>query len=93
MSHPIFHSFYEFQALPQVLSFNDPSGGAEPVRYAGFTNGSGRLMVLICHNNDLGDGWEREQIDVTYAKEFSQKRAFPMGINIVVYALSRGQEK
>ena len=49
----------------------------------------GHIMVLICHNTDLGDGWERGASDEWYTQEFSLKRALPMGINIVFYALTR----
>ena len=45
-------------------------------------------MVIFCHNTDLGDGWERIDENEYYYREFSLKKAFPMGINIVVYALS-----
>ena len=48
----------------------------------------GRLMAIICHNTDLGDGWEREGEDPWYFKEFSEKKAYPMGINIVTYAMT-----
>jgi hypothetical protein len=36
----------------------------------------------------LGDGWEREGENQEYFKEFSVKKAYPMGINIVVYAMT-----
>ena len=47
-----------------------------------------RMMVIICHNTDLGDGWEREGEDEWYFREFSEKKAYPLGINIVVYAMT-----
>jgi hypothetical protein len=49
----------------------------------------GRLMAVFCHNTDLGDGWEREDVDEYYYREFSIKQAYPMGINIVVRALTQ----
>ena len=48
----------------------------------------GRMMVIICHNTDLGDGWEREGVDNGYFREYSEKFAYPMGINIVTYAMT-----
>ena len=30
-------------------------------------------MVIICHNTDLGDGWEREAENVEYFHQFSEK--------------------
>ena len=46
------------------------------------------MMVIICHNTDLGDGWEREGESHEYFKEFSEKKSYPMGINIVTYAMT-----
>ena len=48
----------------------------------------GRMMAIICHNTDLGDGWEREGEAEFYFKEFSEPKAYPMGINIVFYAMT-----
>ncbi len=48
----------------------------------------GRMMVIACHNTDNGDGWEREQEFQYFFREFSEKRAFPLGINIVFYAMT-----
>ena len=52
------------------------------------TDPEGRLVAVICHNTDLGDGWEREGEDPWYFKEFAEKRAYPMGINIITYAMT-----
>jgi hypothetical protein len=46
------------------------------------------MMVMICHNTDLGDGWEREGENEYYFREFSEKAAYPLGINIVFYAMT-----
>ena len=48
----------------------------------------GRIMVLACHNNDLADGWEEEKFEPWFFKKYSEKVCFPMGINIVFYALT-----
>jgi hypothetical protein len=45
-------------------------------------------MVFICHNTDLGDGWEQEGVDPWYFENFSVKKAYPMGINIATYAMT-----
>jgi len=54
----------------------------------GIFDKNGRLMVVMMHNTDLGDGWEREGEHIGYFQEFSVKKAYPMGINIVVYAMT-----
>jgi hypothetical protein len=47
-----------------------------------------RMMVMICHNTDLGDGWQREGEYQYFFREFSEKIAYPLGINIVFYAMT-----
>ena len=46
------------------------------------------MMVIACHNTDNGDGWEREQEYEYFFREFSEKRAYPLGINIIFYAMT-----
>ena len=45
-------------------------------------------MAVIIHNSDLGDGWEEEATNPQYFAEFSRTKAYPLGINIVVYAMT-----
>jgi hypothetical protein len=100
LQHKIFHCVFDLTEKPQVCgiyyALNGRAEGvtwerpdAKSVSYQGITNDSGRLMVLMCHNTDLADGWERVDDDAWYAQEFSEKRAFPMGINTVFYALTQ----
>ncbi|MCX6902075.1 MAG: DUF4159 domain-containing protein [Verrucomicrobia bacterium] len=48
----------------------------------------GRIMVLATHNCDNGDGWEREGEDDYFFHEFSEKRAYPLAINIIYYVMT-----
>ena len=45
----------------------------------------GRIIVVMTHNTDVSDSWEREGEDPWYFKEFSEKRSYPLGINILFY--------
>jgi hypothetical protein len=47
-----------------------------------------RLLVIATHNCDNGDGWEREGEDDGFFHEFSEKRAYPLGINIIFYLMT-----
>ena len=99
LDHPIFHCVYKLNEKPQIpnvgfatrnrdsgITSEDPEG--KPASYRGLFDDKGRLMMLICHNTDLGDGWEEEATDPWYFKEFSEKKAYPMGINIVFYVMT-----
>jgi len=48
----------------------------------------GRIMVIATHNTDNGDGWEREGEYEYFFREFSEKRAYPLGINIIFYVMT-----
>lgn len=98
LSHPIFHVVYDLKQKPQVpgirhwrsgQTFEDhgPGSGDGP-DFQGLFDNNGRLAVLMCHNNDLGDGWEREGEDEEYFHNYSEKWSYPMGINIVFYAMT-----
>ena len=99
IEHEIFRNVYQIREKPQVPSIHSWQGpgsdtwedhgpGSETVHYKGIFDGKGRMMVIICHNTDLGDGWEREGENEEYFREFSEKRSYPMGINIVTYAMT-----
>jgi hypothetical protein len=45
----------------------------------------GRIMVLMTHNTDIGDSWEREGEDPDFFLQFSP-RGYALGVNTVVYA-------
>ena len=96
LSHEIFHCVFEIKEYPQIPSVHVWLGtgltyertDAKQPDYRGVFDKKGRLIVVVCHNTDLGDGWERESWDQEYFREFSAKKAYPLGINIVVYAMT-----
>ncbi|QOV88294.1 DUF4159 domain-containing protein [Humisphaera borealis] len=99
LEHPLFHAVFNLKEKPQVpsIGFAQRYRGtditwerpdAKEVHYKGIFDDKGRMMAIICHNTDLGDGWEREGEDEYYFREFSEKKAYPMGINIVFYAMT-----
>lgn len=64
-----------------------PNSTKDP-HYRALFDDKGRLMVLFCHNTDLGDGWEREGENEYYFRRFSEREAYPFGINIVFYVMT-----
>jgi hypothetical protein len=103
LEHSIFHCVFDLKEKPQVpaiayamqgraqgISWEQVAGSdTSTPSYKAIMNDAGRIMVLMCHNTDLADGWERAGVDPWYSEEYSAKKAFPMGINIVFYALTR----
>jgi hypothetical protein len=62
--------------------------GSEEMHVRAITDEKGRIMVIATHNCDNGDGWEREGQNDDFFHAFSEQRAFPLGINIIVYAMT-----
>jgi hypothetical protein len=60
--------------------------GAPPDAHA-IADTHGRLMVVMIHNSDIPDPWEREGEDTEYFFRFSPD-AYAIGIDIVLYALT-----
>jgi hypothetical protein len=58
------------------------------VHYRAIMDDRDRLMVIACHNTDDGDGWEREGESDYFFHEFSEKRAYPLAMNILYYAMT-----
>jgi hypothetical protein len=48
----------------------------------------GHIMVIATHNCDNGDGWEREGEEDGFFHEFSEKRAYPLGINMIFFLMT-----
>ena len=102
IDHEIFRCVYRLKEKPQVPSIGaawdgrdqgitwEPyhGGNCRDVHYRAFFDDKNRMVVIICHNTDLGDGWEREGQDEWYFHEFCEKKSYPMGINIVTYAMT-----
>lgn len=101
LQHPIFHNVFDLKQLPQVpsvgafLSYRlsyDPGPsyverGHDPHFYSIYDD-KRRMMVLICHNNHFGDGWEHETDDHSYFDTFSEPMAYPMFMNVVFYVMT-----
>ncbi len=95
LEHEIFHIVYDLAEKPMIPSIGHFMSGrgterydANEAHYRGIFDDKGRMMAIICHNTDLGDGWEEEGVDPNYFKEYSERFAYPLGINIVTYAMT-----
>ena len=71
------------------VTWEDRHGpGSREVHFRAISDEKSRMMVFIAHNTDNGDGWEREGEFKYFFSEFSEKKAYPLGINVVFYAMT-----
>lgn len=96
LEHPIFHQVLPVSVFPQIpgIGYFERDGrtserGAESAtpHARGINDDHGRLMVLMTHNTDFGDAYEREAEDPEYFRRFSVP-GYAFGINVVVYAMT-----
>jgi len=95
--HPMWRTMFPVTSLPQMASINTwrrtgdvierwNEDGAPPTA-RGIADDQGRIMVVMVHNTDLPDPWEREGEDKDYFFRFSPE-AYAVGIDILLYAMT-----
>jgi hypothetical protein len=67
------------------LQMEHPMSGAKSTFY-GFNDSKGRLAMVVCWANDVGDFWEF--IDEPRYKVKPSAEALKLGVNIVIYAMT-----
>jgi hypothetical protein len=97
LSHEIFHTLYQVDGVAQIPSIGawfSLGGGtsergrdsAEPHARAIFDE-RGHMMVLITHNTDYGDAFEREGDNRAYFDRFAGV-GYAFGVNALLYAMT-----
>jgi hypothetical protein len=96
-AHPLFRTMFEVQRIPQIPSiahWRRTDGGtsergydSDVVNLRGISDPHGRLMVLMTHNTDIADSWEREGEDAQFFYSFSPD-GYAVGINVMMYAMT-----
>jgi hypothetical protein len=94
--HPLYHTQFVVPQTPQIPNIghwldtgttSERGSDSTSVNTRAILDKDGRIMVLMTHNTDLGDSWEREAEDPTYFYQFSVK-GYAFGINALLYALT-----
>ena len=98
LSDPIFRSMAEVKKVPQVtgIGFWRAVGGrttsergeetAVP-HFRAIRDNRGRIIVVMTHNTDVSNSWERETEDPAYFYQFSVA-GYALGINVLLYAMT-----
>jgi len=95
--HAVWHTLFQVKSVPQMASIQTwrRTNGGNVERWAdesgptarGIADERGRLMVVMIHNTDIPDGWEREGEDREYFFRFSPD-AYAVGIDVMLYAMT-----
>lgn len=97
LDHPLFHVLYDVKAIPQIPSINFwyGTGGRTSERGAesatphvrAVSDRDGRILVVMTHNTDFGDAFEREGDSREYFEAFAGA-GYAFGINTLLYAMT-----
>ena len=91
----IFHTVFDLDDRYQVPGmqyvrshkvYEKDAVTGSPAHWRGIYDDKGRLMVVICHNMDLGDSWENAD-DPDYPQQFSAL-GIRIGVNYLVYSMT-----
>lgn len=94
--HAIFHEVLDATHVPQIPGIGYWDGGnrtwerspSESVaHFRAIKDDRGRVMVLLTHDTDFGDAYEREAENPQYFMKFSVP-GYAFGINAIVYAMT-----
>ena len=96
-NHPLFSSQFVIKKVPQIASINYWAGsggdtserGADSaeVHLRAIRDTHGRIMVLMSHNTDVADSWEREGEDPGFFYQFSPD-GYALGIDVLLHAMT-----
>lgn len=98
-THPIMSQLFYVPSVPQIPNMlfwyrtgkqtSERGEDSQDVHFRGIKDKKGRLVVVMTHNTDIADTWEREGFDTIgeYSYEFTSL-GYALGINIFLYALT-----
>ena len=97
-SDPIFTSQFIVSAVPQITNIgfwrrsrgretSERGADSQQVNFRAIRDARGRIMVVMTHNTDIADSWEREGEDPGFFYQFSPN-GYALGINVLLYAMT-----
>ena len=98
LSDPIFRSQFTVTKVPQITNIGfwrrtagrETSERGEETRtphFRAIRDHHGRIMVVMTHNTDVADSWEREGEDPEFFYQFSPD-GYAVGINVLLHAMT-----
>jgi hypothetical protein len=85
-THPIFHSFFEINALDPRSGYYSNEGDTEWWGIFEDNDQQKRLLAIANNNHDLGELWEFS--DTGYVPVDLSNEAYKFGVNYVVYGMT-----
>jgi hypothetical protein len=98
LDDPMLRSMFEIREIPQItniqfwrrvggMTTSERGAETDVVNFRAIRDSHGRVMVLMSHNTDIADAWEREGEDPAFFYQFSPA-GYALGINVLLHALT-----
>jgi hypothetical protein len=98
LEDPVLRSMFEVKTIPQITNIqfwrgvngtttSERGPDSADVHLRAIRDGKGRIMVLMSHNTDVADSWEREGEDPGFFYQFSPD-GYALGIDVVLHVLT-----
>ena len=96
VDHTMFRMLFPVHTLPQIPNVglwrnerrtSERGRDSDELHVRGIYDRHGRVIVLMTHNTDFGDAYEREADDPSYFHTFSVN-GYAIGIDILLYAMT-----
>jgi hypothetical protein len=98
LTDPMLKSMFEVTRVPQITniqfwrgvdgqSTSERGSDSVDVHLRAIRDTHGRIMVLMTHNTDVADSWEREGEDPAFFYQFSPN-GYALGIDVVLHAMT-----
>jgi hypothetical protein len=98
LDDPMLRSMFEVAKVPQITNIqfwrgvggqttSERGADSSEVHLRAIRDDHRRIMVLMTHNTDVADSWEREGEDPGFFYQFSPD-GYALGIDVMLYALT-----
>ena len=98
LTDPMLQSMFEVKEVPQITSIqfwlrvgrsttSERGPDSDEVHLRAIRDRNDRIIVLMTHNTDVADSWEREGEDPDFFYQFSPK-GYALGIDVLLHAMT-----
>ena len=98
LTDPMLRAMFEIDQIPQITNIqfwrgyggtvtSERGADSDEVHLRAIRDSRRRILVLMSHNTDIADSWEREGEDPAFFYQFSP-RGYALGVDVLLHAMT-----